>query len=322
MSDFFHHLRNKKTVVILLLAGIVLVAYSGVWNYPFIHLDDDIYVTNNSRVKLGLSWDNFKWALTSLKTASNWHPVTWLSHMLDCQFYGLNPGGHHLTNLVFHLANVLLLFAVMQQMTGAVWRSALVAALFGLHPLNVESVAWVAERKNVLSTLFWLLTVWAYLGYARKPGWERYLGMMGLLVLGLMTKQMLVTLPCVLLLLDYWPLGRLGEDWREFRERLPGLLIEKLPLFVPVGVASALTILAARTGASAMATFEVLPLAARLENALVAYALYLKKMVWPTELAVFYPHPGTAMNLGSVVVAVLLLVTISLGIFWTMRRFP
>ena len=322
MSDFFRHLPGQKTVVFLLLAGLVLVAYSGVWNYPFIHLDDGVYVTNNTRVKLGLSWDNFKWALTNLEVANNWHPVTWLSHMLDCQLYGLSPVGHHLTNLVFHLANVLLLFAVLQQMTGAVWRSALVAALFGLHPLNVESVAWVAERKNVLSTLFWLLTLWAYLGYVRKPGWKRYLGMMGLLVLGLMTKQMLVTLPCVLLLLDYWPLGRLGEDWREFRERLPGLLVEKLPLFVPVGAASALTILAARTGTNAMATFELLPLAARLENALVAYALYLKKMVWPTELTIYYPHPGTSLSLGSVVVATLLLVTISLGIFWTMRRFP
>ncbi|MDA2933643.1 hypothetical protein MYX82_04810, partial [Acidobacteria bacterium AH-259-D05] len=253
MTDFSHHLRDRKTVALLLLAGIVLLTYSGVWNYPFIHFDDDVYVTSNSRVKQGLSWDNLRWALTTLKTAGNWHPLTWLSHMLDCQFYGLNPGGHHLTNLVLHLANVLLLFAVLQQMTGAVWRSAVVAALFGLHPLNVESVAWVAERKNVLSTLFWLLTMWAYVGYVRRPGWNRYLGMMGLLVLGLMAKQMLVTLPFVLLLLDYWPLGRLGEDWQEFRERLPRLVVEKLPLFVPVGVASVLTILAAQTGASAIA---------------------------------------------------------------------
>jgi Flp pilus assembly protein TadD len=322
MSDFPHHLRDPKTIVCLLLAGIVLVAYSGVWNYPFIHLDDDIYVTSNSRVQQGLSWDNFKWSLTTLKTASNWHPVTWLSHMLDYQLYGLSAGGHHLTNLIFHLTNALLLFAVLQQMTGAVWRSALVAALFGLHPLNVESVAWVAERKNVLSTLFWLLTLWAYLGYVRKPEWKRYLGMMGLLVLGLMTKQMLVTLPCVLLLLDYWPLDRLGRDWRVFRERLPRLVVEKLPLFLPVGVASVLTILAARTGGSAIATFEVLPVSARLENALVAYADYLKKMVWPTDLAVFYPHPGTSISLGPAVVAGLLLVTISIGIFWTVRKFP
>jgi len=322
MNNFSRHLPGPKTVVVLLLAGLVLMAYSGVWNYPFIHLDDDIYVTSNPGVQRGLSWNNFKWALTTLTTASNWHPVTWISHMLDYQLYGLKPGGHHLTNLIVHLANVLLLFAVLQQMTGAVWRSALVAALFGLHPLNVESVAWVAERKNVLSTSFWLLTLWAYLGYVRKPGWKRYLGMTGLLVLGLMTKQMLVTLPCVLLLLDYWPLGRLGEDWREFRERLPWLLVEKLPLFIPVGVASFLTILAARAGGSAIATFEVLPLTARLENALVAYALYLKKIVWPTELAVFYPHPGTSLGLGPVVLAMLVLLTISLGVYWTIQRFP
>ena len=158
--------------------------------------------------------------------------------MLDYQLFGLDPAGFYLTNLVLHLASAVILFLVLHQLTGALWRSVLVAALFALHPLNVESVAWVTERKNVLSTLFGLLTVGAYLGYVRKPGWPRYLGIMGLLVLGLMAKQMLVTLPCVLLLLDYWPLGRLGETGKEFQERLPRLVLEKLPLMIPVAVAS------------------------------------------------------------------------------------
>ena len=173
--------------------------------------------------------------------------MTLLSHMLDCQLFGLNPAGHLLMNLLIHVVNVFLLFGVLHLMTGAFWPSFLVAALFALHPLNVESVAWVAERKNVLSTLCLLLTLWAYAGYARRRNWKRYLGVMGVLVLGLMSKPMLVTLPCVLLLLDYWPLKRLGENWQELRERLPGLLVEKLPFFIPVAVVSMLTLYGAET---------------------------------------------------------------------------
>jgi len=289
------NLAGRKSVVVLLLVGVVLIAYGTVWHFEFVNIDDDLYVTENAQIQQGLSLDSVLWAMTTMEEA-NWHPLTWLSHMLDVQLFGLNPAGHHLTNLLLHMANVLLLFGVLQQMTGAVWRSALVAALFALHPLNVESVAWVAERKNVLSTLFWLLTMAAYVGYVRKPNWGRYLGMMGIFMLGLMAKPMLVTLPCVLLLLDYWPLGRLGKDSKEFWERLPRLAAEKLPLFIPVAAISVVTI-EAQSQAGALSSWEWLSPGVRVANAVTAYGAYLKKMLWPMDLAVFYPHPGLAGGL-------------------------
>ena len=313
------HLEKSKAFVLLLLAGIVLIAYSSVGHLPFINLDDDLYITENAQVQQGLSWDSVMWAMTTLEEAF-WHPLTWLSHMLDYQLFGLNPAGHHLTSLLLHLANVLLLFGVLHQMTGAVWRSALVAALFALHPLNVESVAWVAERKNVLSTFFWLLTMGAYVGYVRKPSWQRYVGMMGILVLGLMAKPMLVTLPCVLLLLDYWPLGRLGKEWKELPRRLPRLVLEKLPLFIPVAAASVLAI-QAQSQAGSLPSWEGLPLGTRVANAVLSYGLYLKKLVWPTDLAVFYPHPGNSWDIGSVALAALVLGGISLGVWWQGRSY-
>jgi len=260
------------------------------------------------------------WAMTTMEAAF-WHPLTWLSHIMDYQLFGLNPAGHHLTNLLFHLANVVLLFWVLHRMTGALWPSALVAALFALHPLNVESVAWVAERKNVLSTLFWLLTLLAYVGYVKKPGWQRYLGMMGIFVLGLMAKPMLVTLPCVLLLLDYWPLGRLGKGPREFWERLPRLAAEKLPLLIPVAAVSLLAI-RAQSQAGALPSWEGLSLGTRVGNAVLAYGLYLKKMLWPMDLAVFYPHPGSSLGAGPVILAALLLVILSLSVGWQGRKSP
>ncbi|MCH8820217.1 MAG: hypothetical protein IIB03_07850, partial [Acidobacteria bacterium] len=283
MSALLTRLQNQKIIVALLLAGIVLIVYAPVGHYEFVDLDDDLYVRDNPRIKRGVTWDNLVWAISSFREGV-WNPATWISFMLDYHLFGLNPGAFHLTNLLLHTASVVLLLVVLQQMTGALWPSALVAALFALHPLNVESVAWVAERKNVLSTLFWLATLWAYSGYARRPGWGRYLGVVGFLVLGLMSKQMLVTLPCLLLLLDYWPLGRLGGNWREFRKRLPRLVAEKLPLFVPVVLASTFTIMAANSSRSSLVTLDVLPIAMRLQTAVVAYGLYLKKMIWPTDL--------------------------------------
>ena len=246
MNDLLIRLRDQKILIALLLAGIVLIVYAPVSHFEFIDLDDDLYVRDNPRIKQGMTWDNLGWALTTFREGV-WNPATWVSFMLDYQLAGMDPGAFHLTNLLLHAASVVLLFVVLQQMTGALWPSALVAALFALHPLNVESVAWVTERKNVLSTLFGILTLWANLGYVKKPCWQRYAGILGLLVLGLMAKQMLVTLPCVLLLLDYWPLKRLGENWREMRERLPGLIAEKLPLLIPVAAARVLTIRAAQS---------------------------------------------------------------------------
>ena len=319
MLTGWQFLRSKKGMAILLLIAIFVLAYAPATNFPFVNFDDNEYVTDVPQIQQGLSWDSFMWAMTTMEAAF-WHPLTWLSHILAYQLFGLNPAGHHLTSLLLHLANVLLLFGVLHQMTGAVWRSALVAALFALHPLNVESVAWVAERKNVLSTLFWLLTMAAYVGYVRKPVWQRYVGMMGIFVLGLMAKPMLVTLPCVLLLLDYWPLGRLGKEWREFRMRLPRLVVEKLPLFIPVAVVSVLAI-QAQSRAGALSSWEGLPLGTRVANAVLSYGLYLKKMVWPTDLAVFYPHPGNSWEIGSVALAVLLLGGISLGVWWQGRSY-
>ena len=191
-----------------MLAAVTLALYLQVTEHQFVTYDDDVYVTGNPQIQTGLNAENVVWAFTST-SAANWHPMTWLSHMLDCQLYGLKSSGHHFTNVLIHLANVLLLFWVLHVMTGALWRSALVAALFALHPLNVESVAWIAERKNLLSTLFWILTLWAYVWYARQPELMRYLAVLALFILGLMSKPMVVTLPFVLLLLDYWPLERL-----------------------------------------------------------------------------------------------------------------
>jgi hypothetical protein len=272
MKTLFDSVGKTRLLLACLLAGVTLAAYVPVRKYEFVDYDDDRYVTANPRIQQGLSWKNTAWALTATEVA-NWHPLTWLSHMADCQLYGLNPTGHHLTNLLLHLANVLLLFLVLQQMTGAVWRSWLVAALFAAHPLNIESVAWIAERKNVLSTLFWLLTMWAYLLYARRPGWLRYLLVAGLFVLGLMSKPMLVTLPCVLLLLDYWPLGRLrgrGElSSPDFRRTVFRLALEKAPLFLLAAASSAITIKAQRMDGALNA--KTLRLGARLSNALVSY---------------------------------------------------
>ncbi len=198
----------------LLLVAVTFAVYLPVRHHGFIDYDDMPYVAGNPQVTAGLTWEGIRWAFTT-GHAANWHPVTWLSHMTDCQLFGVNPGAHHLVSVGFHLLNVALLFWVLRLMTGAVWRSLAVAALFALHPLHVESVAWIAERKDVLSTLFGLLTIWAYVVYVRRPGLWRYLLALLLFALGLMAKPMLVTWPFVLLLLDWWPLGRLGAGSKE-----------------------------------------------------------------------------------------------------------
>ena len=307
-------LKNQKVIAAALLIGVTLLVYAPIRNHEFIGFDDDLYVTENFWIQQGLDSDTVIWAMTSFKEGV-WNPLTWLSFMLDYQLFGLDPAGFYLTNVVLHLASAVILFLVLHQLTGSLWRSVLVAALFALHPLNVESVAWVTERKNVLSTLFGLLSVGAYLGYVRKPGWPRYLGIMGLLVLGLMAKQMLVTLPCVLLLLDYWPLGRLGKTGKEFQERLPRLVLEKLPLMIPVAVASLLTLAAARS-VGGISSLESVSWGSRLSNAVLSYALYLKKMVLSNDLAIFYPRPDTLPGFGSMALAALVLAGISWGVWW------
>lgn len=291
-----------KNIICILLVVTTFAVYSQVQHHEFINYDDPDYVTKNSNVKAGLTSESVVWAWTTFNHA-NWFPMTWFSHMLDYQVYGSNPKGHHLTSLFFHIANALLLFLVLLQMTGALWRSSVVAVLFALHPFNVESVAWVAERKNVLSTFFWLLTMLAYVRYARKTNLKRYSLVLLFFVLGLMSKPMLVTLPFVLLMMDYWPLGRMKfriknetvfTDQIENQVPVSHLIKEKIPLFLITAVSCITTLIVQKLG-GALQGMEIFSQSARLTNAMVSYMVYLKKAVWPTGFAVLYPHPGNAL---------------------------
>jgi protein O-mannosyl-transferase len=337
MTTLFTDARKKQFFVAIALVALTLICYQTLKDHQFISYDDEQYITENYRVQAGLSWPNIVWAFTTTD-AANWHPLTWLSHMLDCQLYGLNPSGHHWTNLLIHIVNVLLLFFLLHRITGALWRSTTVAALFAVHPLNIESVAWVAERKNVLCALFWLLTIWAYSWYAQKTGWKRYLLVILLFAVALMSKPMAVTLPCVLLLLDYWPLDRIAELAsgagrfklhsdeelnRPFgggaRKPLSRLVTEKIPLFLLAGASSLITIKAQKAG-GAMATSAGIPPASRVTNALVSYAGYLYKMVWPVDLAVFYPHPEASLPHWKVAIAAAVLCAVSGFVVWKGTR--
>jgi tetratricopeptide (TPR) repeat protein len=310
----------------LALAAAVLAAFSPVLLCGFIELDDRAYVVDNPHVRAGLGRDSFVWAWTSF-AAANWHPLTWLSHMLDCQLFGLNPRGHHFVNLLWHLANTVGLFWVLRRMTGEDWRPALVAALFGLHPLHVESVAWVAERKDVLSTFFAVLTLGAYAAYAERPGLGRYLGVAAAFALGLLAKPMLVTLPLVLLLLDYWPLRRTPLSPPPRDGAAPAfaaagwgrLVLEKVPLLALSGVSCLLTI---RAQQEALMPTERLTVGARWANAAASYAAYLRKTVWPADLAVFYEHPGGQLSPARVTIAVAVLIALSLVALALARRRP
>jgi hypothetical protein len=288
-----------KTILIAFgLLVLVVATYRRVGEHEFVDLDDSEYVYENVQVRAGLTLAGISWAFTTTH-AANWHPLTWISHMADVRMFGLKAGWHHRVNVLIHALNAVLLFLVLRYMTDAAWRSAMVAALFAVHPLHVESVAWVAERKDVLSAFFWLLTMGIYASYVRRPGAWRYLGVTLSFVLGLMAKPMLVTLPLVLLLLDYWPLGRLGRgdppgvaSTPIASERIPYLIIEKLPLLV-LAAGSSIVTYVAQSSKAATASLEGFPLGERVSNALVSYVLYLLKTVWPTSLAVFYPHPSS-----------------------------
>jgi len=300
----------------LLLVAAVLLVYRSVLDADFVNYDDQAYVTENRHVTVGLVAPSVAWAFTAFE-AGNWHPLTWLSHMADCQAFALRPRGHHATSLALHALASLLVFLVMRRLTGGTWRSALVAGLFALHPLNVESVAWVSERKNVLSTVFWLLTLGAYAGYARRPAPGRYLLVALFLSLGLLAKPMVVTLPCVLLLLDVWPLGRVVLGAPDTRTRLQALALEKLPLLGLSVLSSLLTVAAQRAG-GAVTSLEAIPLGARLANALVSYVAYLGKLFWPRRLAVFYPHPGTSLASPRVALCAVALLFLS-ALIWRER---
>ncbi len=312
--------RNRTILLVLLLAIATLAVYSPVRHLPFINYDDDLYVTENVHVQSGLEWDTVQWAFTT-KAASNWHPLTWLSHALDFQLFGLNPAGPHVVNILLHTLNVLLLFWVLCRATGFAGRSAMVAALFALHPINVQSVAWVAERKNLLSMLFFLLALGAYRWYAQSvpliAGGGRQAGRLGryllvalLFALGLMAKPQIITLPCVLLLWDYWPLQRIsssaGTAMSPPARTFAWLVIEKLPLLALSAASAVLTLLAHRGGA-----LRWLPLSMRIANAIESYTRYVKLALWPSGLAVFYPHPGIALTTWEVLADFLFLAVIT-----------
>jgi protein O-mannosyl-transferase len=319
---------KKLTIVLSILLGSVTIAlYSPVIGHSFVVFDDRDYVTANPYVHGGLSWNTIKWAFTAT-AAANWHPLTWLSHALDYQLFALDPAGHHLDSLLIHALNGVLLFLLLQWVTKRLGPSLLVAALFALHPLNVESVAWVAERKNVLSTLFFFLAIGAYARYALKRDWRRYVLVAALFAAGLMAKPMVITLPFVLLLIDYWPLARTPLDRSHAvlssfgapRLAWSVLLIEKLPLLL-LSAASAWITLKAQRGA--VRDFEEFPLPVRIENAIVAYGMYLWKMLWPARLA-FYEHSVIALPAWQWILSALILVgvTVLVVIFRRKRYLP
>ncbi|MGP8200845.1 MAG: tetratricopeptide repeat protein [Limisphaerales bacterium] len=301
--------RWQMPSVCLVLAATTFAVFGQTIGFEFVNYDDGYYVYNNPMVARGLTLKGVAWAFTGVHV-DNWHPLTWLSHMLDCQLYGLNPAGHHLTNVLLHTATVIVLFLVLRQMTGALWRSAFVAAVFAIHPLRVESVAWVAERKDVLSGLFFMLTLGAYVRYVRLP-WSpaRYGLVLVLFAMGLMSKPMLVTLPVVLLLLDYWPLQRLDP------RKLSGLLMEKLPLLA-LSAASCIVTFLAQYGA--MQLFPI-PASSRFANASVAPMVYLGQMLCQTGLAVLYPYPLNGPPSWELVLAGMLLAGVSV-VVWGVRR--
>jgi protein O-mannosyl-transferase len=325
MKVFLEFIGMRPIILLsVVLIAITCAVYWQVGDHGFLNLDDNDYVTENPHVATGLTGSNLRWAVTSV-AAANWHPLTWVSHMVDAQLYGREPRGHHLTSVALHAASALLLFLLLVRATGFLWRSLFVAALFALHPLHVESVAWVAERKDVLSALFWYLTLLFYLEYATRRKTWLYLSALLCFVLGLMSKPMLVTLPIVMLLLDFWPLGRyrLGEGGTG-QGQLTGtartLVTEKLPFFACSLLSGLITVYAQHTG-GATKSLSAIPFPHRLENALVAYAGYLGKTLWPHDLAVYYPIPDS-FALWQVAGSLVLLLVISFAVLRAAGRLP
>jgi Flp pilus assembly protein TadD len=298
--------------VCVALTLITVAVFWQVCTYGFINYDDPDYVYENRNIQSGITFKSIKWAFTTGYFA-NWHPLTWLSYMLDWQLFGLKAEYYHLTNLIFHIANTLLLFVVLKQMTHRIWPSAFVAALFALHPLHIESVAWVAERKDVLSTFFWMLTMFAYVRYTRHPGVTGYLLTLLSFALGLMAKPMLVTIPFVLLLLDYWPLDRFSPKRRKAGTKysLSYLLIEKVPLFALTLASCIVTFIVQRKG-GAMHVGKNYDLSVRLANAFISYLQYIIKMIWPARLSMIYPHPGPNVSILHAVISSALLLAVTI----------
>jgi hypothetical protein len=335
-SRIFQLPQRRRLILCLLFVLATLALYNPVTRAPFLNFDDSVYVTDNLQVRAGLTWNTVVWAFHTSET-SNWHPVTWLSHALDCQVFGLHPAGPHTINILLHAANVALLFLILESATGMAWRSLAVAALFALHPINVESVAWIAERKNVLSMFFFLLALAAYGWYARRPGLGRYLAVTLAFTLGLMTKPQVITFPFALLLLDYWPLGRIGQRLgQRFGQSLAPpegikseqphatasgppfwkLVCEKLPWFALSAVSAVITM-----KVQANATWVKLPLSVHLGNAAISYVKYLGKAFWPLKLAPIYPYPQLAIRIPAAALSALALIAVSiLAVIFRRRR--
>jgi len=317
-----HSAAPRATIlgVSIFLVAISWLVFGETLRHPSINLDDQGYVFKNPQITTGLTSTGVLWAFTH-SCMQNWHPLTWISHMLDCQLFGMNAGGHHFTNVLLHTIAVILLFLVLREMTGALWRSAFVAAVFAIHPLRVESVAWIAERKDVLSSVFFMLTLGAYVRYVRKPASMRYVIVALIFALGLMAKPMLVTLPLVLLLLDYWPLERFAYTssteskvksgiarWRSQRSIVTRLILEKVPLLFLSAASSIITLFAQRR---ATVSVEFLPLFWRINNALMSYVAYIWQMVYPIDLALVYPHPEYRLSFWEVAAAIVFLAGIT-----------
>ncbi len=319
---------KRRAVLSLLLTLLTLLAYNPAAHNDFVSFDDPAYVTGNQHIRAGLTWDTVKWAFHSTEHA-NWHPLTWLSHALDYQLFHLKPVGHHYMSVLMHAISAVLLFLFLEAATGLAWRSVVVAALFAVHPINVESVAWVSERKSVLCMLFFALTLLAYRWYAQNPNVKRY-GLVALLfALGLMSKPMAITLPFVLLLLDYWPLRRAwpagvapdvqgGRAWTPAPTQTPWtrLVVEKLPLLALSAASAVITMVVQKAGGAIRGEY---PFWARLLNAIVSYARYIEKAIWPSHLAAFYPHPDHPLPAWQVTISALFLVSITVAVL-TLRR--
>lgn len=315
--------KNKHLTIILcaLLVLVTLAAFEQVRNNDFINFDDGKYIVKNVHVNTGLTLKNINWAFTT-GYASNWHPLTWITHMIDCELFAIQPAGHHIMNLAFHLINTLLLFTILTRMTGSLWASAFTAALFALHPVHVESVAWASERKDTLSAMFWLLTMWAYLWHSARPNALRYLIVLAAFSLGLMSKPMVVTLPFVLLLLDYWPLNRTRltpEKSNIPKQSLRFLIFEKVPLLAAAAISCIITYLVQQHG-GAVAVVHKWPLTIRLSNAFVAYMGYIAKTFYPTRLSLLYPLPLKGLPLWQAAVSALIIILITAAVVYYSRK--
>ncbi|MBF0344956.1 MAG: glycosyltransferase family 39 protein [Nitrospirae bacterium] len=317
--------RYLHLIIVVILTLSTMSVYHQLRNNDFVSYDDYKYVTENPNIARGFTVDGVKWAFKTTYF-SNWHPVTWLSHMLDIQLYGMHPRGHHVTSVIIHMLNTLLLYLFLSRTTAKVWQSAFVASLFALHPLAVESVAWVSERKNLLVTFFWLTAMTAYVSYVRSPNAAKYLAVLTLFALGIMSKPMIVTFPFTLLLLDYWPLGRLSSvengiyKFKIDRSRLTALIIEKIPFFVLTIASSVITVFVQRKG-GAMVSIKSLSIASRMLNVIISYAGYIRKMLWPTDLAAFYPYLKDH-SIWEIIISVLVLLIVTIFALWRIRHNP